>query len=868
MAPSKTWRIDNLQSDRHYYFYAVAQMDAENFSRIQCVQFNTDQYGLTDPITIMETYPDGYKVHVHVPDEVRARGNALRYALSNMAVYLKLKDMYGTSDRQMLLENGDAHGRALTRDHTFVINNDNINWLDEDGNEVYDESTGEAIYFHDPLVPGEPALFMVGEYRYGDSAELSGLSGWGDGYFGAVWEATNAALEDARIAQGNAEIILPDLVEIEKFNTFDNSKEDNGWTGVFDRKVFLVQEPEELDAELTIEVPENGISVVDADVRFTMGDGIYGYCYAILDMTTYNAMLNLLDNRQDLLRWFMTSYLAMFELGVELQTENIAINAGSQFVGNLLSGNSDYIICATALGDERGLSQKYFEKKFKTNPPALAKPIFEVTPVYTDGDYELSDPFVATFNVKYTNAAEAGKLRSCCWAADYKREWDKAKSPYASIVGTNYKFTDEELEKISSPEGYNVTFSTLEGQVMRMVVYGNNEENEFNIIDETAEAEGRDCPAIADYRSPYMTAKAPVNTDYFETLVGEWEISAKIINVDADGKEKTVNYKSLDNVEISYGAPEYPEDLFEKVKPIYSKLGISEEDTRDYCDEFISLSKEFTENRCENQNRLLCTGFIDYDRYHELSTPLQGRLDKFTPYALFTSTSYSSVDVSQIFYDFGPKWFIEVDADGSAYVPFDANKLLPMHAWGGYVNYIAACTDKESGYLATLTPRDEVKGFPVTVSADRNEITIGSVKMTDVNGENKIIYEADEVTPRKSDYYMNVLGMKAMETEWLAPVVSEIKLKKVRTASSAAKTKAFSAPAVSRGSRASSLRPAMKMIQLPERPVMKDRSNVVKLDAKIKPVQYKTVEDPNIITRESLSKAIDNYYNRYRNAKK
>ena len=269
VAPSKTWRIDNLQSDRHYYFYAVAQMDAENFSRIQCVQFNTDQYGLTDPITIMETYPDGYKVHVHVPDEVRARGNALRYALSNMAVYLKLKDMYGTSDRQMLLENGDAHGRALTRDHTFVINNDNINWLDEDGNEVYDESTGEAVYFHDPLVPGEPALFMVGEFEYGDSEELAGLSGWGDGYFGAVWEATNAALEDARIAQGNAEIILPDLVEIEKFNTFDNSKEDNGWTGVFDRKVFLVQEPEELDAELTIEVPENGISVVDADVRLT-----------------------------------------------------------------------------------------------------------------------------------------------------------------------------------------------------------------------------------------------------------------------------------------------------------------------------------------------------------------------------------------------------------------------------------------------------------------------------------------------------------------------------------------------------------------------------------------------------------------------
>ena len=467
-----------------------------------------------------------------------------------------------------------------------------------------------------------------------------------------------------------------------------------------------------------------------------------------------------------------------------------------------------------------------------------------------------------------TNAAEAGKLRSCYWAADYKREWDKAKSPYSSIVGTNYKFTADELEKICSPEGYNVTFSTLEGQVMRMVVYGNNEENEFNIIDEAAEAEGRDCPAIADYRSPYMMAKAPVNTDYFESLVGDWEISAKIVKLDADGNESYVNYKSLQNVEISFGAPKYPENLFEEVKPIYAALEISEEDTQDYCDEFISLSEEFTVNRCQNQNRLLCTGFIDYDRYHELSTPLQGRLDKFTPYALFTSTSYSSVDVSQIFYDFGPKWFIEVDADGSAYVPFDADKLLPMHAWGGYMNYIAACTDKESGYLATLTPRDGVKGFPVTVSADRKEITIGSVKMTDVDGKNKIIYEADGVTPRKSDYYMNVLGMKATETEWLAPVVSEIKLKKVQATPSGAKAKTFSTPSSSRSSRGASLKPAMKMVQLPECPVMKDRSNVVKLDAKIKPVEYKTVEDPNIITRESLSRAIDNYYNRYRNSKK
>lgn len=851
------WRIDNLQSDTKYYVYAVARHEA-GFTKVATLQFTTIEYDFEELLTVLDTYYNGYKIHVNVPEEVKQANHALRYALSNIAVYKKIKNLYGTPDREMLLTNGGAHTRFLTKDHTFVIDDNNINWKDKDGNEVIDETTGDAEYFHDPIKPGEPVYFMVGEFEYGDGETLAGISGWGEGYFGALWEKTVEDLENSGTSQ--ASVLFKGGMDVEeiKLQTFDNEQEDKGWTGKFQRKMFKVKEPSKLKANLDIKV-EN-VSVVDADIKFTPDEDIYGYLYAIIDMPTYNAMLDLLDGRKDLLQWFLTSYLAYMELGVGLETEAISINAGSSFTTNHLNGRSTYKICVTALGDEEGTSQAYFEKEFKTNDLTKDIPIIQVTPVYKDGEQQMSDPFVATFNVKYMNREKAGDLKRCLWAADFKREWDKLKSSYVDVVGSNYLFKDEELAAICSEEGLNVSFPTLDGETMRMVVYGYNEEYEYNVIDSKGEDGGTDCPAIADYVSPYKPAKPTVSTTLFADLVGEWQASAKIINVDDNEEEIEVDYISRENIEISYGAPAYPENLFESVKDIYASMGISEDETKDYCDEFVKQSEEFGVNRVVNQNRLLCTGFIDFDYLHYGETPTQGRLDKFTPYDLFVDKGYNSVDVAQIFYDFGPKWFIEVDENGNAYVPFDPNTLVPTHVWGNYPNYLAACTDAASGYLATLSPRDDVKGFPVTVSADKNTITIGSVTMSDRDGKDQPILNEDG-TQRKSEYYMNILGFQNESTVWVTPIVSEITLKRVQTPAPALAKSASLARKSSSG-RPVSVRPTMGSVVLPEVPVYKDRSDVLKLDAAIKPVKYKKVDNPNIITMEDLDRAFENYYQR------
>ena len=66
--------------------------------------------------------------------------------------------------------------------------------------------------------------------------------------------------------------------------------------------------------------------------------------------------------------------------------------------------------------------------------------------------------------------------------------------------------------------------------------------------------------------------------------------------------------------------------------------------------EFKQLSKEITQNRLQNQNRLVGIGWLDDDSYN--------RLDARTPYDLFIAKDYASVDVSSLFNDYGPKWYI------------------------------------------------------------------------------------------------------------------------------------------------------------------------------------------------------------------
>jgi hypothetical protein len=101
-----------------------------------------------------------------------------------------------------------------------------------------------------------------------------------------------------------------------------------------------------------------------------------------------------------------------------------------------------------------------------------------------------------------------------------------------------------------------------------------------------------------------------------------------------------------------------------------------------------------------------------------------------TPYDLFVSSEFSVATVADMFYDFGPKWNLEIDAKGNVWLPINIEREFPLSAFYygidhtfymlavGNSSYLAAPVYGNDGNLVVDSR------FPVEVSEDYNTITI------------------------------------------------------------------------------------------------------------------------------------------------
>jgi hypothetical protein len=240
-------------------------------------------------------------------------------------------------------------------------------------------------------------------------------------------------------------------------------------------------------------------------------------------------------------------------------------------------------------------------------------------------------------------------------------------------------------------------------------------------------------------------------------------------------------------------------------------------------EELRDLTERFTESRLVGQNRMLCNGFIDFDYYAD-----NGRLKYYSPYDLFVATNYSSVDVPQIIYDFGPKWFLEVLEDGRVIVPIDYEYLPPMHNWPGYPYYVGAV----AGEYAVLTGNVDIPGFPVEISDDRNTVTIKPI--TILNENNKQI-----------PAYMNAVGLTTEGgLEIVATVVSEIVLTRGWNETPAQNNVAVESRKVTAKSFDGSA------VELPKARTYKSMTELSAPERK----NFKVEEKPNVVTKEMVDK--------------
>lgn len=783
-------RVKNgVVQDKDYYLYACAKLNSMEYSPILCVTFKTKKYEFSETVTVVETYYDGFKVHVAVPAEVKAKGNVLRYGATSLAMYNKATQLYGTQDVDRLIGNGNVYGRYIKNDSTLVFNHDNIYEKNPDGSIYKDPDTGEPWDIHDPIAPGEPCVFLVGEFEWAETSQeiedKIGIAGWKPAY------------------------ILP---------MYDFMSDT--WTGEFVKKEFRAKEPALLNAEINIEVSD--ISPIDANIYIDIDDNVYQYIYAVMDVNTYNAMLGLCGGNEDYIQWFLTSYLALFELGVEAQYTDLEINAASHFTEPLAAGE-DYVIVLTALGDAEGTTQKFVKKEFTAAKATKPRPVIEVTPVPSD------DPYLATFNIKAGKDSKGNvqHIIGAYYGANYAREWQlmfNQKYTYETILKGNYYFGAEDLAKINSEEGLNFSVYTLDGETTRMAVYGYNDEYTFNQVDPVS---------VADYTSPYAPAKPAVAG--YEALVaqleGEWTATATIkANMLIDGTEDQYDSYLLDHkskVVFSGSVAGAPNPVPAYVYDLYS--GMSKDEVDGMLEELDALAAIFTENRLANQNRILASGFIDFD-YHK--NP--GRLDWRSPFDLFVATDYTSVDIPQVFYDFGPKWYLEVLEDGSVIVPFSSTLMPPMHNWPGYPYYVSAY---DGGQYFFYDANEEHPGFPVEISQD------------------KIVIKPMEINGQK--YYMNAAGFSqeavASQSADIIPVLSEIVL-----------TRGWTEPVAPAAIEPASVRAAVQTIDGSQAamPIVRQVRSMTKF---VEPKVYVVDEQANFITFEkfdqAMTEAVKKYYN-------
>ena len=412
------------------------------------------------------------------------------------------------------------------------------------------------------------------------------------------------------------------------------------------------------------------------------------------------------------------------------------------------------------MGDDMATIQNFQRYKFTTTSKVKDAPEILVTALQDE-----STPYVAKFNVKCTTAAEGNPVTECYYAANYKRDWlleINAGATYFNIVAGNKAvpgciFTTEMLEAVNSPEGCEIAIPSIDGEVTRLAVLGYNDEYTPNDLTsyKATEIDDGECPGIADCTTPWLEMKQYVDYDY-DKLIGDWTATATLKRA-SDGK----SFIHSSKITITDNLNDYPSELPDSVYNIYKEASKYEKEKVDgLWNEFKQMSKDVAKNRLEYQNRLLVLGWLDADSYN--------RLDTYTPYDLFIDRTYKSVDVSSMFNDFGPKWYLEAVEDGNGNVslvaPFDSNFLPPSANWS--VPFYFAGMELEK-YYTVMYGDGFTAAFPVEVSEDWDTITIKPLEYVDGEGN-------------RTEFYPQMLGIdyKMSQTILENVVVSDVVLTK------------------------------------------------------------------------------------------
>jgi hypothetical protein len=387
----------------------------------------------------------------------------------------------------------------------------------------------------------------------------------------------------------------------------------------------------------------------------------------------------------------------------------------------------------------------------------------------------------------------------------------------------------EEVAAINSAEGYNIRFDSRADANTFLGVRVMNDEG-------TVSTAVGQCRTV---KEPFAT---PVNSPLFEELKGEWTATTTIqynhyhychtpgdTNHDCgklykgDGKYTIITEDDADNnyivqateqisSKVVIGEIGYESTLPEEVYQLFfnsSTLKTKEQVDAVY-NQFKTTVDDFNAN-VRGQNRILCKGFeLEYDA-DKISCQVPEHNDKpdgklytqfASPYDLFIADekTYSAYNYESPVFDFGPKWYLEIDANGNVTAPFNTNYFAPMAQWvpdGSVYQFVGLSQSASLPYVRDAEGNIINAHFPVTISADKNTITINPLKHTySMKDENGITVTKTE------DFYPNIGRDYNGQIQFYSRIIAPIVLTRKGTATTAS---AKVAPAAVNGGQIKSL---------------------------------------------------------------
>ncbi|MBQ2248088.1 MAG: hypothetical protein II323_04940 [Tidjanibacter sp.] len=677
-----TLTVKALSPNSEYVVYIAGEVAVvEEYMDEIIVMDGIKTTDFAEDITVRDINYRGFVVDVKVSPRVKEQNHAIKWATVSLYTYNGRGGGHGGDGMSMNLHDTVWGGVNIFNESRSLI-------VDETHGYVWNDSA-EPDIFYDAPVPGQPQVVVMGEYRRGEH-----WGGWGYGYYIPMFDE-NAYYEDQQ-------------------NSASPLDEAPYWEGLYHRLFVQIQKPEPLPEEF-IQVEINA-EPDDAQIKVSADKSIKQVAIMIMSDLEHGIASNAIG--QEHMQWFATSLEAMYG-GVTMIVNPYDAERG--FNGSIQTALSEYfydiprdskywVDVVGLRGDFNGdgyldgHEQVYKHFEFYLPKPTKPAPELIVTPL------ESTSPYEVNFNVKCpTKDAESGKV-----IANYEKEWLMAGMSAQEIV-YNYgmEFSSVELARINSDEGLTINYTSRPNEKTYLAAMVANDEGTETYSD------------VVIARSLVEPAAERVESELFESLKGDWTATTTIYYMvyNSDTEQYEPMTEPSTSI-ITIGDFEYPETLTEDVYETFQRHGVSREMADLYYAEFKAAAKTFNDNT-RAQNRILMNGF----NFADALVPYYQYAD---PYSLFISDTYNGFTSEMPIYDFGPKWFLEVAADGTVTAPFNVNYFTPMSSWYAmdgaiYESHLIAydyVNKLPVGYMGDENGNIINGHFPVEISEDGNTITV------------------------------------------------------------------------------------------------------------------------------------------------